>query len=262
MADKSSITAKVVDFSNVKDGGGNFNKKRVPAGDYLAKVLKVEDAVSKKDDAFQYLFTIALVNKHTDRKFPYYCKLQENQLWKLRNLLIAAGMNVPKKRMKLDPSKVVGKLIGVTLEDDEYDGKAQSVIASIFPASELAEDSPADDEPEDDEGIDDEEETEDEGEPEGDADEGDEFDSMDRSELKAYLTSKDSEFRAKKSQSDDDLRELARAAAAEDSSDDAEEDADDEEDEEEEPAPAPAKKSRKKTEVTDDELEELDIEDL
>ena len=119
-------------------------------GDYLAQVTKVEDAKAKSDDTFQYLFTIKL-SKYSQYAYPYYCKLTENQLWKLRNLLIAAGINVPKKRVKLDPSKVVGKFIGVTMEDDEYEGKMQSNIAAIFPASELgeADNGPADDEPED-----------------------------------------------------------------------------------------------------------------
>lgn len=130
-------TTKTIDMSNVKEGG-NFNKHRVPEGDYKAKILKVEDAESKADKGFQYLFTIQL-DKFSSYKYPYYCKLVDNQLWKLRNLLVAAGKNVPKKRMKLDPNTVVGKWIGVTMEDDEYDGKMQSNIAAVFPVSELAE---------------------------------------------------------------------------------------------------------------------------
>ena len=255
MADKT--TAKVVDFSNVKDGGGSFNKRRVPGGDYLAKIVKVEDAESKSDKTFQYLFTIKL-QKYSTYAYPYYCKLQENQLWKLRNLLIAAGMNVPKKRMKLDPSKVVGKLIGVTMEDDEYEGKLQSVIAAVFPASELSDQdmsSDVDDEEEDeDEDID----LSDEGDEEEDEESGDDFDGMDRAELKAWLSSNIEGFQARKSQSDDDLREMARAHNS-----------GDEEEEEEEPEPEPAPKVKKKAtkpkkakKDDDDELEELDIDDL
>lgn len=146
----TKASAKAVDFSNVKDRG-NFNPQRAEAGDYIAKVTKVGDAESKSDGNFQYVFTIKL-QKFSQYSYPYYCKLQENQLWKLRNLLIAAGLNVPKARMKLDPNKVVGRTIGVTLEDDEYDGKEKSTIAAIFPASELADidDEPAD-EPDEDE---------------------------------------------------------------------------------------------------------------
>lgn len=129
-------SAKAVDFSNVKERG-NFNPKHIAEGDYAAKIVKVEDAESKKDGSFQYIFTIK-VDKFSQASYPYYCKLQENQLWKLRNLAVAAGLNVPKKRMRFDPNKVVGKSIGVTLEDDEYDGKMKSVVGAVFPISELA----------------------------------------------------------------------------------------------------------------------------
>lgn len=136
MADRSKATTAVIDFTNVKEGSG-FNKKRMPAGDYLARISRVEDSPSKKDGEPQWLFTITLEN-HKSVAYPYYCKLVENQLWKLRNLIQAAGIAVPKKKIKLDPEKLVGKLIGITLEDDEYEGKEQSVIEAIFEASEVA----------------------------------------------------------------------------------------------------------------------------
>lgn len=130
MADKASAAG--LDFTNVKEGG-TFNKKHQAPGDYKAKVMKVVDAPSKKDGVAQWLFTISV----NEGLYPYYCKHQENQLWKIRNLLVAAGISVPKKRVKVDPNMVVGKVIGVTLDDDEYEGKMQSNIAATFPASEL-----------------------------------------------------------------------------------------------------------------------------
>lgn len=251
MADKATVTTKVVDFSNVKDVSG-FNPKRVTSGDYAARVTAVADAPSKKDNVHQWLFTIKLT-KHSQYSYRYYCKLQENQLWKLRNLFLAAGLNVPKKRTKIDPSKVVGKIIGVTMEDDEYEGRPQSVVASVFPASELddadveptSDDDDGDDVSDDDgddaadevdlsDGDDDEgdEDSDDDAEDEGE-DRGDEFDDMDRTQLKKWLVDKDENFKAKKSQSDDDLREMARSYKGDT------EDSDD-----------------------DDELEELDIDEL
>lgn len=265
-----SASSKTVDFSGVKDGGGRFSKRRVAFGDYAAKITKVEDAKAK-DDVDQYLFTIQLV-KHPTATYPYYCKLQENQLWKLRNLFIAAGKTVPKKKVKVNPNELVGKLIGVTMEDTEYNDKEQSEVAAVFPAADLADGTPTDDDdtddehdaPDDDEDLDIDEPEEEADEDEDEAEEADPYASMDRAELKAELKKRDPEFVAKKSQSDDDLRDLLRA----DSSDDeAEEEEDDEE--EEEPAPAPKKAAAKKTkkkkvsaDVSDDELEELDIDDI
>lgn len=271
MATKAS--AQNVDFSNVKDGG-NFNKGRIPAGDYLATITKVEDAESKKDGAFQYLISIK-INKKPSSVFPYYCKLQENQLWKLRNILIAAGIQVPKRRIKVDPNRLVGKVIGVTVEDADFDGKDQSEIGGVFPASELSDGHVDDPNAEDDEDATEEEdnledledeEPEDDDEAEADDEPIDPYAELDRAALKAELKKRDSAFQARKSQTDDDLRALLREG-------DGAADEDDEE-EEDEPTPPPAKKAAparrarrkaaapKPEEVTDEELEELDIDDL
>lgn len=261
----ASVSKKTVDFSNVKDAG-NFNTKRIPDGDYRATITKVEDAEAK-DGVFQYLFTIKL-DKYSQLAYPYYCKLQENQLWKLRNLLIAAGINVPKKRIQIDPARLIGKAIGVTMEDDEYDGKEKSVIAAVFPSADLMDGNLVEDEDEDEEPEDDEEVESDD--VEDDEPEADPFEDMDRTQLKAYIKERQEGFQAKKSQTDDDLRELARSLDGA-----AEEPEDDDEDEEPEEKPtakvtrkaaaAPAKKAaarRKAAEVTDEELEELNIDDL
>lgn len=252
-------TTKNVDFSNVKDGG-NFNRSRIPAGDYLATISKVEDAEAK-DGTFQYLFSIKLKNRPSS-VFPYYCKLQENQLWKLRNLLIAAGISVPKKRTKVDPNRAVGKLIGVTIEDDEYDGREQSTVAGVFPAAELdGLDSAIASEDDDDESIDEDEVDIDLDEDEDESEEaGEDFSKLSRAELKERIRQLKPDFLVKKSMTDDDLRgtltELTGGSSA----------ADEDDDEEEEPPAKPARKTaaskRKTTEVSDDELDELDIDDL
>jgi type IV secretory pathway VirB10-like protein len=222
MPKEVKASAKVIDMTNVKEGGARFNKKRVEEGDYLARVTRVEDAAVKKGEnkgRFQWLFTISL-EKHPNAKYPYYCQLEENQLWKVRNLLIAAGLNVPKKKLKLDPEKVVNKLIAVTMEDDEYEGKIQSTIGAIFPPSEL--EGGTEDEDED---QDEEEEEEEEEEPAPKAKKG----------------------KKKKPEPEPE-----------------EDEEDEEEEEEEEEAPPPSKKSKKgkKRKVTDEELEELDIDDV
>lgn len=252
-------TTKIVDFSNVKDGG-NFNRKRIPAGDYKAQITKVDDAEAK-DGVFQYLFSIKIVSRSSS-VFPYYCKLTENQLWKLRNLLIAGGLTVPKKKSKVDVNRVVGKFIGVTVEDDDFDGKEQSTISAVFPAAELAGDDASADE--DDEAAEEEEEEADlgdidepaeeaedeveeaeEAEEEEEAEDEDPLAALDRAGLKAEILKIDKTFQARKSQTDDDLREVLRGLQAK-------------------AAKPAAKKSTKAAaaEVSDDELEELDIDDL
>lgn len=262
--------ARSIDFSGVRDSGARFNKKRVKYGDYLAKIIAVADAEAK-DKVPQYLFSIQLVKMPT-AIYPYYCKLQDNQLWKLRNLFIAAGKVVPKQKVKVDPNQLVGKLIGVTMEDTEYDGKDQSEVAAVFPAADLGdEDNDADDgdseEEEDvdvDGAADDDEEVESETEDDTDEEEEevDPLADLNRTELKTRIKSyKGADWQASKKQTDDDLRELLRELES-GSSDDEEED----EEEPEEEVPAPKKKSTPKkkvsADVSDDELEELDIDDI
>lgn len=80
-----------------------------------------------------------------------------------------------------------------------------------------------------------EEETEEEKETE-EAEEGDEFDEMDRSELKKYIKSNNLDVKVLKNDSDDDLRDKIRAAVAE---------SEGEEEEAEEEKAAPAKSEKK-----------------
>lgn len=202
--------------------GSMFNKKRQKEGDYKAKIVSVE-SVKKKKDPSQKQWQWAF--KVGSGVYPYYTGFGENELWKIRNLWAACGKSVPKKRVNLDPNLLVNREIGVTLQDTEYEGKMQSEIGGVFPVSELPE---YDDDDED--GVDEEEEDEEEVDDEEDEEEDDE--------------------------------------------EEEDEDEDEEDEEEEEPEPpkrrkktsskskATTKKRRKSSDVTDDELEELDVEDI
>lgn len=92
--------------------------------------------------------------------------------------------------------------------------------------------------------VEDEDDEEDDDTPEEEDDaedaEGDEFDDMDRSELKKYISKNGLEISVKKSMSDDDLREAIRAASKEEDADEADDEEEDDTDNEEE---APAKVS-------------------
>ena len=84
----------------------------------------------------------------------------------------------------------------------------------------------------------DDEEEDDDTPEEDDAEdaEGDEFDDMDRSELKKYISKNGLEISVKKSMSDDDLREAIRAASKDEDAEEDDEEGDDTDDDEEAPA--------------------------
>lgn len=113
--------------------------------------------------------------------------------------------------------------------DDEEDEvpKKKTTVKKTAPA-------PEEDDEEDDEAEGEDDEEDDAEEQEND---GDEFDDMDRSELKKYISKNGLDVSVKKSMSDDELREAIRAASKA-TDDDEEEEDDDEVEDNEEPAPA------------------------
>jgi hypothetical protein len=175
------VTPMQIDFTKVKERGP-INPIHQTEGDYRALVKSVQDIEmgDTKRPAWMFIITVGKGN------YPYRCGFNENELWKIRNLFVACGFPVPKKRLKVDPSKVVGKSLAVSLEDHEYDGRLSSQIGATFPVSELE---GVDGEEVDDEEEGEEEETEaeeaeevEEEEEEAEADE-DELEALDIEDL-------------------------------------------------------------------------------
>ena len=106
------------------------------------------------------------------------------------------------------------------LEEEEEDSEEEEEKPSKKSAKKKVEEEPEDSEEEDSEEEDsEEEETDDEDDSEEEETDGDEFDDMDRKELKHYIKENELEITVKKSMSDDDIRDLIREAVA-DSDDD------------------------------------------
>lgn len=224
MAKASTVVS--IDFSNVKEVG-NFNPKNIEEGDYRAKITKCELGKNKSGDP---MFTFTIKIEGSNGVYPFYCPITEASAWKLRNLLIAGGLSAPKKMVKVDGSKLVGKSVAVSVEDDEYDGKIKSVIQSVFPVDEL--DGEDLDEDADDEDIEDEEEEEEEEE-------------------------EPAPKRTRKS----------RAKKQPEPEEDDEEDEDDDDEEEEPPAKKSrarktSSRSKKKAADDDDDDDEIDLDDI
>lgn len=265
----STVKARTLDFSGVKDGGGSFRPRRRPEGDYYGHIVAVADHESKEGNE-SWVFTIK-VDGDARASYPYYVNFEKNQLWKSRNLCIAAGIKVPSAKVKLDPNKLVGKAIGLALVDDEYEGRVKSAIDAVFPLDELSdalntqdgksakakaksrqaeEDDDEDDEDEDDEPAPrSKAKSKKKSAPEPDDDEEDEDDEDDEPPAKSKKASKS---KAKRRADDDD-------------------DEDDDEDDDDEPpakkskgkkAPAKKGKSKKSKDDDDEDDDELDLDEL
>lgn len=114
-----------IDFSDVK--APSFSPAHQAPGVYNAEINGVEMAKTKSDNTDMLVFAI----KAGSGRYPYYCKIVPNQLWKLRELIEAAGTKVPSKVVQVDPAKYVGAKINVELEDDTYNGKLRSRVARV-----------------------------------------------------------------------------------------------------------------------------------
>ena len=127
--------------------------------------------------------------------------------------------------------KTVKKTSKKVEEEEDADDEEEKKPAKKS-AKKKVEEEPEDSEEEDSE----EEETDDEDDSEEEETDGDEFDDMDRKELKHYIKENELEITVKKSMSDDDIRDLIREAVADsdDDEDSEEEETDEDSDDEEE----------------------------
>jgi hypothetical protein len=244
---------KTLDFSGVEDRAGNFRPRRKPEGDYYAVITDVSDHTSKEGND-GWVFTVK-VNGDSRATYPYYCNFDKEQLWKSRGLCIAAGLKVPSSKVKMDPNKLVGRGIGIALEDDEYEGRMKSVIAAVFPKDDIsdarndgdaksskakAKSRQAEEDDDEDDDEDEEEETpkrkgKKSRKPEPDDDEDEDEDE------ESPAKSKKGKSKSKKSRDDDD---------------------EDEDDDEPPAKKSKSKKKGKKARDEDDDDDELDIDDL
>ncbi len=248
-----------VDFSKTEERSG-WNTKRVPEGIYAAKVVSVQETEAG-DSTPMLVYGFQLEDRrYRSRLFPFYCKLQPNQMWKLRDLFVAGGESVPKGKGQLDAEKPVGKVVAVEIADDDYNGNERSSIDGVFGTDILDDEPVPGNDDEDEEGDEPDEDEVDEDEDEDEADEPD-FESMSIAELrklakaagidtaglkKAELIEalEEGDEEDEEDEEDDDLDE--DDLEDDDFDDDEDDDFDEEEDEEEEPAPkkrkaAPAK---------------------
>ena len=213
-----------LDFSKVEERSG-FNTKQMPEGLHGFTIVGVEDKEAS-DGTDMWVFSLVPTNpKYKTRRFPFYCKLQQNQLWKVRDLFVAAGVPVPKRAVTLDPNKVVGKTIAAEVEDDNYQGNLRSTINGVY-SIDILEDDAAGDEPEDDEELD------------GDEVDEDEYEDDETEELadEEYEDEEDDSDEEEDDLDEDDLDD-------EDLEDDEDEELYDDEDDEEEPEPAPKRRA-------------------
>lgn len=240
-------TKRKVDFSDVKEGGV-FKKRPKPDGDYEGKVTAVDDHTSKAGDE-GWVLTVQIKGDNRST-YPIYLSPDTKQAWKLHKVFTAAGMTVPKKLLMVDPNKLLNKTIGVTLLQEEYEGRTQSNIDDYMPVGDI--------QPPDDPAMDDDE-----------AYDEAPVRKTTRAKAKPAPVEEDEEVEEEELEDEPEPtpppRKRARKAAP------APEPEDDEEVEEEEPAPAPRKRAakaavpaqrRRAASVVEDDEDDLELDEL
>lgn len=226
-----------IDFSKTEERSG-WNTRQIPPGLYKATIASVKETEAQDGTAMLVYGFRPTSSRFRTRLFPYYCKLQQNQLWKLRDLLVAAGERIPKKALNIDPNKVVGREIAIEVEDDVWDGKVRSQVQAVFSAEMAEEDLAAEDSDETQDEVDIEDDNLDEVEDDFDEDEDFEED-LEDDELDEDDLDAEDDF----DEDLDDEDDLEDEDLADDFDDEEFDDEDDEE--EEEPEPKPVKRSKK-----------------
>lgn len=208
MAKKSKNVVKV-DMTDVKAGG-----IVLPEGDYIVEVSEVE-MVESKTSGSKYLKWEMVVTEgtHKGAKLWHNTSLQQQALFNLKGVLISCGVNVPEGKLDLDLDDLEGRIMGVTVKHEEYEGKAKARIVETFP-------------------IDDTESAEDDEE----GDDSVSIDDMDLDELIDFAKEQGIELELSKKdmKKESKVREAIKAAMkeSEDEEDDEEEQEDGEEDSE------------------------------
>ena len=106
-----------LDFSNVT--GGNFEP--IPAGDYVLEIENIEEQVSKAgNNMLNITFNVA-EGEYAGRKIFEFYVLTEKALWKMKDLLIALGIDT-EGQVDIDIDDLEGEMFIGNVEIQEQRG--------------------------------------------------------------------------------------------------------------------------------------------
>ena len=117
----SAVRTVEIDMTGVE------GRQLIPEGDYLGTVKNITEG--EGDNGAYWRWTFA-TSAGTPK--PMVTSFTPKSLFKLKNLLIALGHEVPSGRIKLDPAKYIGESCGITISFSTYDGVRSSEIVDVF----------------------------------------------------------------------------------------------------------------------------------
>lgn len=115
----------VIDLSNFKDRVGG----RVAPGRYRVQVEDVEEVKTRNGDAMFNLFLRVIGGEFDGQTLVDRLVQTENALFRTVNFLQGIGHPTPRKRLSVDTSAWVGKVVEVDVDDGEpYRGTIRSEV--------------------------------------------------------------------------------------------------------------------------------------
>lgn len=133
-----------VDFSGVEVNKGG-RADHIPEGDYLSEVVDCIQRTKKDDPSVKMLnWHLKIVEPAQFRGKSVYNNtvLVPESLWALRSFLVnmLGEDKVPQRSLEIPIEKIVKakKRVGITVADDEYNGKLKSKVVDTFSPNEWA----------------------------------------------------------------------------------------------------------------------------
>lgn len=164
----SSSKGRTIKLPGANKMGGDGGGVKVPENDYRVKIIKIEQTETKEDARSMLVIHYKIVEgKYKDKLIKDRIVLvasedKKDTLWKLRQLLEAAGKKVPEKAFNLNIDKLIGIEVAATVGDgNPYNNRIKSEIKDINDLSILDEDDEEDEDDDDEDDEDDDEEMED-----------------------------------------------------------------------------------------------------
>lgn len=126
-----------IDWSQVKEAEG---RKRIPPGGYVAGIVKVEDQEDKEYLRIEWEFVDQPYhgyNQKTYENFGYWPTIlfqsyKETALPLFKRLITSLERSNPGFQFSNQPSALVGKVVGVILGEEEYQGKSGEIRTRLY----------------------------------------------------------------------------------------------------------------------------------
>lgn len=146
--------------------------QRFPEGEYKVKIIKAERQLNENSGNTSLKLTMEIVEpaKYAGKSITDYLSITKKAMFRVGWVLDACGIKWSEKLMTLDLEKFKGKIIGIAVYDDEYNGKIRSKIADYYSEDEVDEYLKSSDDDEDEDLEDDEDDDEEDDDDEDDED--------------------------------------------------------------------------------------------